>query len=100
VKGLQSHYPTGEMQPPRYTILSLFADGLTSKEIARALELSARTGDDHVDKTRMKMNASSRHKAGAIYRAFLASGESSALPEGAPYELRCEPPALDEMTTT
>jgi DNA-binding CsgD family transcriptional regulator len=86
---------TNRLTPKQIQCLSLVADGMTSKEIARALGLSARTVDDHVEKARIKLNAHSRQRAAAIYRGNLLAEQPLPLPERAPYQIRCEPPALD-----
>lgn len=77
------------LTPKQSQCLALVAEGMTSKEIARSLGLSARTVDDHVEKARIKLGAPTRQRAAAIFRA------QQAVPS-TPYQLRCEPPAVDE----
>lgn len=60
------------LTPKQIECLTRVAEGMTSKEIARDLGISARTVDDHVEKARIKLNASTRLRAAATFRAQLA----------------------------
>jgi DNA-binding CsgD family transcriptional regulator len=84
------------LTPKQSQCLALVAEGMTSKEIARSLGLSARTIDDHVEKARIKLNAPTRQRAAAIFRAQRIVDEDTAVSESTPYRLRCEPPTVDE----
>jgi DNA-binding CsgD family transcriptional regulator len=87
---------SNRLTPKQFQCLTLVAEGMTSKEIARSLGLSARTVDDHVEKARIKLDAPTRQRAAAIFRAQRAVEEVVAAPESAPYQIRCEPQAVDE----
>jgi DNA-binding CsgD family transcriptional regulator len=85
------------LTPKQSQCLTLVAEGMTSKEIARSLGLSARTVDDHVEKARVKLNAPTRQRAAAIFRAQRTAEEVAAASASTPYQLRCEPLAVDEL---
>jgi DNA-binding CsgD family transcriptional regulator len=61
------------LTPKQIECLALVAEGMTSKEIARELGISSHTVDDHVEKARIKLNAPTRLRAAALFRAQLAT---------------------------
>jgi DNA-binding CsgD family transcriptional regulator/RimJ/RimL family protein N-acetyltransferase len=61
------HYPT-PLSPREIEVIELIAEGLTDKEIAARLNITARTVAEHITNIRLKLGASNR--AAAVYRYF------------------------------
>lgn len=65
--GLMRRPEVPELTGREQVVLSMLADGLTNREIAAELELSAHTVKDHVSSVYRRLGAANR--AGAIKRA-------------------------------
>jgi len=91
--------PSKWLTPRQIECLTLVAKGMTSKEIARELGLSARTVDDHVERARIKLGVPTRQRAAALYREQPPEKEFGDSPDPAPYQLRCEAAQVDECIT-
>ncbi|RZF63905.1 LuxR family transcriptional regulator [Sphingomonas populi] len=85
-----------QLTPRQIQCLALVAKGMTSKEVARELSLSARTVDDHVERARIKLGAPTRHRAASLYRERPPEKELGDFPNPVPYQLRREPLQVDE----